>query len=251
MSAPHYHIIGNYISPYVRKVLMCLELKGLGYDIDPIAPFVGNERFQQLSPLRRIPVLIDGERVVNDSSVICQYLEDRHPHIPFYPADIGDRAQARWLEEFCDARLGEVVVWKMFFQKGVKRVLFDEPTDDAVFAKARDEELPAALDWLETQLPASGFVFGDLGIADVSIASFLRNATLVRWQPDPQRWPRLSALLQAVWTLPAFRKLAELEDRVMRTPVPEQRDALKSLGAPISAQTLGTWPPRKGVMRIE
>ena len=251
MSAPRYHIIGNYISPYVRKVLVCLELKGLDYDIDPIAPFVGNERFQQLSPLRRIPVLVDGERIVNDSSVICQYLEDRHPRIPFYPADIGDRAQARWLEEFCDARLGEVVVWKMFFQKGVKRVLFDEASDDAIFAKARDEELPAALDWLETQLPASGFVFGDIGIADVSIASFLRNATLVRWQPDPQRWPRLSALLQAVWALPAFRKLVELEDRVMRTPVPEQRAVLKSLGAPVSAKTLGTWPPRKGLMRIE
>jgi hypothetical protein len=50
-------IIGNYISPYVRKVLVCLELKGIDYEIDPIAPFVGNDQFSQLSPLRRIPVL--------------------------------------------------------------------------------------------------------------------------------------------------------------------------------------------------
>ncbi|WP_414655809.1 glutathione S-transferase N-terminal domain-containing protein [Frateuria sp.] len=31
-------VIGNYLSPYVRKVLACMELKGLGYEIDPIVP---------------------------------------------------------------------------------------------------------------------------------------------------------------------------------------------------------------------
>ncbi|MGC1549857.1 MAG: glutathione S-transferase family protein, partial [Rhodanobacter sp.] len=72
-------VIGNYISPYVRKVLVCLELKGLDYDIDPIVPFVGNDEFSKLSPLRRVPVLLDGDLVLNDSSVICQYLEDKYP----------------------------------------------------------------------------------------------------------------------------------------------------------------------------
>src|SRR5574337_2211879 len=66
-------VIGNYLSPYVRKVLVCLELKGLEYEIDPIAPFVGNDEFTRLSPLRRIPVLLDGGLVLADSSVICQY----------------------------------------------------------------------------------------------------------------------------------------------------------------------------------
>ena len=56
-------IIGSPISPYVRKVLVCLELKKLDYEIDPIVPFFGDDRFSQLSPLRRIPVLID-DRVV-------------------------------------------------------------------------------------------------------------------------------------------------------------------------------------------
>ena len=37
------HIIGSYLSPYVRKVLVALELKGLPYEIDPIVPFMGDE----------------------------------------------------------------------------------------------------------------------------------------------------------------------------------------------------------------
>jgi glutathione S-transferase len=40
VSAP-VRIVGSYLSPYVRKVLACLDLKGLAYEIDPIAPFFG------------------------------------------------------------------------------------------------------------------------------------------------------------------------------------------------------------------
>ena len=61
-------IIGSFVSPYVRKVLACLELKGLDYRVDPITPFYGNDEFERLSPLRRIPVLIDGDLVLCDSA---------------------------------------------------------------------------------------------------------------------------------------------------------------------------------------
>jgi glutathione S-transferase len=49
-------IIGSYVSPYVRKVLACLALKELSYEIDPITPFFGGDEFERLSPLRRIPI---------------------------------------------------------------------------------------------------------------------------------------------------------------------------------------------------
>ena len=42
-------IIGSPISPYVRKVLVCLEEKKIGYEIDPIVPFFGNDEL--LAPL--------------------------------------------------------------------------------------------------------------------------------------------------------------------------------------------------------
>jgi hypothetical protein len=38
----------------VRKVLVRLHLKGIAYEIDPIVPFLGDDRFSRLSPLRRI-----------------------------------------------------------------------------------------------------------------------------------------------------------------------------------------------------
>ena len=88
MTAEPVRIIGSYISPYVRKVLAVLVAKGIAYEIDPIVPFMGDDRFAALSPLRRVPVLIDDRVTLCDSSVICQYLEDRHPE----PAHAGSRS---------------------------------------------------------------------------------------------------------------------------------------------------------------
>src|SRR5262247_2959704 len=119
-------IIGSYLSPYVRKVLVCLHLKGIAYEIDPIVPFMGDERFSALSPLRRIPVLTDDQITLADSSVICQYLEDRYPTPAFYPRDVLDRARARWLEEFADTRMGEVFIWRYFNQLVIRRFVWGE-----------------------------------------------------------------------------------------------------------------------------
>ncbi|WP_312766341.1 glutathione S-transferase family protein [Pseudoxanthomonas mexicana] len=243
-------VIGNYLSPYVRKVLVCLELKGIPYRIDPIAPFVGNEDFSRLSPLRRIPVLIEGDLVLNDSTVICEYLQDRFPAPSLYPADPVDRAKARWLEEYADSYLGDVVIWRMFFQKGVRRFLFNQGTDEEVVRRAREEELPVALDYLEPRLPGGGWIFGELSIADISIASFFRNAAFVRYQVDPLRWPRTAAFVARALALPAFARLATFEDRTLRTPLPEQRAVLAQMGAPLTETTYGDAAPRYGVMRL-
>ena len=72
-------IIGGPISPYVRKVLAVCEMKGVPYQVDPIVPFFGDDRFSELNPLRRIPVFMDEQVSVSDSTVICEYLEERYP----------------------------------------------------------------------------------------------------------------------------------------------------------------------------
>ncbi|HEX5305097.1 MAG TPA: glutathione S-transferase family protein [Dyella sp.] len=239
-------VIGSPISPYVRKVLAVLELKGVAYRIDPIAPFVGNQEFSRLSPLRRIPVLIDGELVLNDSSVICQYLEERHPAPALYPADLADRARARWLEEYADTHLGDVLIWKLFFQLGARRFLFREEADEAMVRRAREEEIPAALDYLEAQLPSAGFAFGALSIADLTLASFFRTAAFVKYAIDAARWPRMVALVTAVMALPAMQKLAAMEDRIVRLPLAEQRPALAAMGVALTETTMGDAAPQRG-----
>lgn len=242
-------VIGSYISPYVRKVLVFLEAKGIAYKIDPIAPFVGNEEFARLSPLKRVPVLIDDELVLTDSSVICQYLEDKFPTPSLYPRDIAARARARWVEEFADTRLADGLIWRLFYEISIKQRTTGQSADEAVVTHAREVEIPAALDYLETQVPAEGFIFGEPSIADISIACYCRTAAFVRYEIDALRWPCVAALLQRMWALPAFRTLARFEDCTLRVPLAEQRDALRAAGARLTAVTLGTGPLRPVSLR--
>src|SRR3954454_11349462 len=177
-------IIGSYVSPYVRKVLACMNLKDLPYEVDPITPFYGNDEFRRLSPLCRIPVLIDCDFSISDSSVICAYLDDAYSGVRLFPDNPRDRARARWFEEFADTRLGDAIIWGLFYQKIVHPLVWGEPGDQARIAKSLDEDIPAALDYLERELPAAGFLFGDIGAADIAIASFFRNGAYADFQTD-------------------------------------------------------------------
>jgi len=243
-------IIGSYLSPYVRKVLVFLHCKKIPYQIDPIVPFFGDEGFSKLSPLRRIPVLIDDRVTLCDSSVICQYLEERHPEPSLYPCDFADRARARWLEEFADTRMGDVLIWKLFNQVVINPFVFGEKTDEAILKQALSEDIPGVLDYLESQLPADGFVFGDFSIADIGITVFFRNATFAGYRVDAARWPKTAGFVDRVLAKDAFAHLAPFEDRMIRTPIAQHRSVLTEMGAPILAESYGTSAPRRGVMRL-
>lgn len=243
-------IIGSYVSPYVRKVLVCMELKGLDYEVDPITPFFGNDEFRRLSPLCRIPVLIDGELVLTDSTVIAEFLDEQYPEPPLMPREPKQRARARWLEEFADTRLGDVFIWGLFYPKLVHPRVWGEPGDQQRIDKSLSTEIPAALDYLEGELPESRYLFGDMGLADIAIASFFRNAGYAGFEPDKARWPRTAALVEQVLAHAAFEKIHRLEAIQLGASIAGRRQALLDAGARLTAETYGQREPRKGVMRL-
>ncbi|MDP8994961.1 MAG: glutathione S-transferase family protein [Pseudomonadota bacterium] len=244
-------IVGSYVSPYVRKVLACLSLKALPYEIDPITPFYGDEEFERLSPLRRIPVMIDGELALCDSSVICEYLDEAYPGRPLLPDAVADRARARWLEEYADTRLGDIFIWGLFYQKVVRPAVWGEPGDEARIDKALNEDVPRALDWLERQLPEHGWLFeDDIGRADIAIATFFRNAAYAGFEVDSARWPRTAGFVARALADPCFADLLRFEEVQLGTRARGRRLALLAAGAPLSAETLGTREPRRGVMPL-
>jgi glutathione S-transferase len=243
-------IIGSFVSPYVRKVLACMHLKGLAYEIDPITPFFGNDEFRRLSPLSRIPVLIDGDFCTSDSSVICAYFDEAYPGAPLLPADPKDRARARWLEEFADTRLGDLFIWGLFYQRVVRPLVWGEPTDEQRVAKTLEEDAPVALDYLEGVLPETGWIFGDFGLPDIAIASFFRNAAYADFEPDADRWPRVASFVRRALAHDAFASTLPFEDIQRSVDIKGRRQALLDAGAPLTADTLGTPVPRKGMMRL-
>ena len=243
-------VIGSFVSPYVRKVLACLELKGLDYAVDPITPFFGNDDFTRLSPLRRIPVLIDGDFHASDSSVICAYLDESYGGYPLLPDGPRDRARARWLEEFADSRLGDLFIWGLFYQKVVRRLVWDEAPDEERVRLTLEEGAPAALDYLEGELPDSGWLFGRMGLADIAIASFFVNARYAGFTVDAGRWPKVARLVGAVLAEPPLEKLMGFEAIQMNATIPGRRQALIDAGARLTETSWGLRQPRRGVMAL-
>jgi len=244
-------VIGSYVSPYVRKVLVFLDLKGVQYQVDPIVPFFGSEEFTRISPVRRIPVLIDGNVTLSDSTVICEYLEDRYPNPPLYPTSPEDRGRARWLEEFADTRMGEVFIWKLFNEVIIRRFVWGEETDEALVRNTLETEIPKILDYLESELHPDGASFFDgIGIADIAVAAFFRNAAFAGFEVNPQRWPLTADFVARTLDHESFRRLRQFEELSLKTPISKHRDALTAVGAPVSPSTLGTSTPQRGVLRI-
>lgn len=241
-------LIGNPVSPYVRKVLAACALKGVEVQLDPLTPFMGDDAFARLSPLRRIPVWIEGDLTLCDSSVIVQYIEETRAGPSLWPADPATRAKARFIEEFADTRLFDVLGWKLFFQMALKPRFFGGDCDQAVVEQARDVELPVILDYLEDLTPETGFLFGELSMADLSLAPAFANAGVVQVGVDPDRWPRLAAWLERMEAETPLGPLNALARALMRTPVKHHRDRLPEFGFAASPRSWMGDAPRRGPM---
>ena len=195
-------VYGASISPFVRKVLLTLEFKGLSFEHEPTSPFAPSPEFLAKSPLGRIPVLDHDDLTVPDSSIICRYLEEAFPAVPFYPTSVKDRARASWIEEYADTKLIEIMA-AYFFERVVKPTFLKQPPDEARIANAT-KEAPKVMAYLESITPANGFLFGALTIADASIASMLLNGTYAGFSIDAAQTPKLAAFFERVKATPVF-----------------------------------------------
>ncbi len=241
-------IVGSYLSPYVRKVLVCLHIKGIPYEIDPIVPFYGSDAFTEVSPLRRVPVLIDPELAIPDSSVICEYLEDRYPAPALYPRDPAFRAKARWIEEYAGSRMGEVFIWRFFNQLVIRRFVWEEQADPEVVSRSLEVDIPHILAYLESLVPKTGYLFGDITVADISLSTFFRNVSLAGAEIAMQGFPKTDRYIKNVLAHPGFQNLHLFEELSARTPIPLHRSALEKAGAPICAQTYFNAEPQRGIL---
>lgn len=245
MSPEAVTIVGSYLSPYIRKVLVCLALKGIDYVIDPIVPVVGSEEFSRSSPLRSVPIFIDRSVALAESTVICEYLQERYPEPALYPATPQMRARARWLEEYADTRLGEVFIWRLFNERVVKRVVWGEEADQAMVTTALEIQAPQVLDYLEREFSAARpYLYGTMGIADITVASFMRNAGFAGYAIDAERWPAMHSMVRHALQHPAFAALDTFERVSLATPLPQLREALAAAGAPVSDKSYASDLPQ-------
>lgn len=91
--------------PFCQKTRIVLAEKDLSFETVPVDLQAGEQKrpeFLKLNPFGKVPVLIDDEVIVYDSTIINEYLEDEYPHPQLMPSDSAARARVRTFEDYAD-----------------------------------------------------------------------------------------------------------------------------------------------------
>jgi len=164
------------LSSYAQKVKIALREKGLKFDVEtPNALGSGKAAgsFAAASPRSEVPALIDGDARIFDSTIILEYLEDKHPTPPLLPRDPMARAKARMIEEVCDT-LYEAINWGLSEIRWFKRAEGAKAEEMRASAQRQTAELQA---WLTDKLGDREWFNGDsFGWGDLAVVPYLNGS---------------------------------------------------------------------------
>ncbi|PZQ48186.1 MAG: glutathione S-transferase [Rhodovulum sulfidophilum] len=151
-------ILHGKLSPYVRKVMICVHEKGLPVEIEPAAVGQGkiNAELLRLNPSGKIPTLVlDDGAAVFDSLVICDYLDELEASPRVIPATHPERRAALTLNATADALVTAGVLATIERGKAAEKRWPD-------YEAAQWAKVDHCLAALEAALPRRGEVF-DIG----------------------------------------------------------------------------------------
>ena len=151
--------------PYGMKVRIVLAEKELEYDVVAVDLKAGQQKqaeFLKLNPFGRVPVLIDDETLVYDSTIINEYLNDEYPAPALLPEGSAERARARLLEDYADVAF---TLPALAIERELEKP--SEERDQAKLTTAQDV-LRKGLAMLERELAGKQYLADDFGLADIA-----------------------------------------------------------------------------------
>lgn len=200
-------LIGQYDSPFVRRVGVALHVYGLPYEHRPWSTFADAELVARYNPLRRVPTLVldDGE-VLIESSAILDHLDELVGPERALIAESGP--QRRQALKIC--ALGTGLADKavsLFYERALHQEMSQR------WAERCATQIASVLDALEADRAGreGAFWFGDgLGHADIAVACALRF--LGEAHPallHGARWPLLTAHAKSCEALASFQAVVQ------------------------------------------
>ena len=216
------------LSLFSRKVEIALHEKGLEFERVEVA-FTQSEGYRpkhpdvlSANPKGQVPVLVDGDLTLFDSTVILEYLEDAYPDPPLYPSDPKQRARCRLVELDAD---------EILFAD-VRRLLYrtEPPLADVERQGQRQEEgqrgeraILGHYSRLSDRLGSQEFFCGSFSVADIAMFTTVHYAVRTNG-PRLETFPPLAAWYARVRARPSVVRVVE-----------EIADADRRLSWPLSA----------------
>ena len=212
-------LYGHPFSSYTQKALIALYENDTPFEFRCIGPETPQHAAEWLRrwPLRKFPLLVDGERQIVETSIIIEYLQLAYPgQVRLLPSDPMAALDVRFLDRFFDLYVMDAQ------QFAVEAALARIPVTREQGLAIASERLERAYAWLEGHLAGKAWAAGaDFTLADCAAAPSLFYAD---WTyPIPEAYPVLRAYRARLLARPSFARAVE-EARPFRSLFP--------LGAP-------------------
>ena len=200
-------LIGQYDSPFTRRVAIAMRLYGLAFEHRPWSTFGDADKIAPFNPLRRVPtLLLDGGEALIESTAILDYLDEVvGPEKAMIAARGPERRHALKICALATG-LGDKAVSLIY-----ERVLRKDRLN--LWVERCEAQIGGVLEMLETERSAiaSPYWFGErIGHADIAVACVLRFTA--EGHPgllDAARYPALVAHAARCEALPPFREIVQ------------------------------------------
>jgi glutathione S-transferase len=195
-------LIGMLDSPYVRRVAIALIVAKTPFIHRPISLFRQIDEYSKLNPLLKAPTLLtENGAALMDSSVILEHLASVNPAVAaLTPSKAPQRLGALRITGLALAVMEKAV------QRNYERIIRPAEKRHDPWVDRIMSQLSAGLGALDIELPGSGWISDELGLADITtvcafgyVHSFLPDVV------ETRRYPNLGGFCARAEALPAFR----------------------------------------------
>lgn len=198
-------LYGHHFSSYTQKALIALYENATPFDFRGLGPDQPENSVEwvRLWPLKKMPVLVDGERTVAETSIIIEYLQIHHPGpVKLIPEDPAAALDVRFMDRFFDLHVMEAQ------QVAVASKLGHIPMTPEDGMQVTRTRLDASYAWLDTYLKGREWAVGDAySLADAAASPSLFYAD---WTyPIPETFATLKAYRARLLKRPSFARAVD------------------------------------------
>lgn len=187
-------LVSHKLCPYVQRAAIALAEKGVPFERGDIDLAKKPDWFLKLSPLGKVPVLLDNDQPIFESAVILEYLEETQPH-SLHPKDALRRAQHRAWIEFGSSILSDL--WVV------------ETSPDRSAVESRIKTLRKKFICIEGEIKGPWFEGSDFSLVDAVFAPVFRYFDLIDKLLDHDVFkdlPKVAAWRKRLMTRPSVQK---------------------------------------------
>ena len=141
-------IYGAILSPFVCRVLMALRHKGVDHEVIMPEDGMKTPEYLAMNPLGKMPTMKDGATILPESSVICEYIDEKYPKKKIIPGAPKTAGMARLIATISELYIQNVVT-SLFGQRAPR-------SPDKKLVEEKLTELKKGLDVLNHYIDGNG-----------------------------------------------------------------------------------------------